>query len=376
MATNYWDKRAAANERLANQHAETIALRQKKLYNKTYKEIAAALNELLLSLAPNATLTRSQLWQFKKYIDLDAKITSLLESQSSQQVSMTEEILRQIFEETIGQTLEDFNVPSSVGYTIVNETQAKQVINTAWNGQHFSQRIYGANSKIAARIKKNITDLVVMGKNPDEIKRKLMDDLGVSFSNADRLVRTEANHVFNEAAKAGYKRAGVEYIKVLIENDRKCCHKCQENKGTYPIAEAPRLPTHPNCRCAYAPVVELDVKQQRAVYKTEQLQDKPPLVFYKRSPNHQQHAEDMTGLKGEAAWGAYQKKANEFLRLPVDGKNVDAFVSDGGTYFKYKFDTNEFGMISDKGTISTYFNPKDYSDYWIDQIHKYKEVIK
>lgn len=59
MATNYWDKRAAANERLANQHAETIALRQKKLYNKTYKEIAAALNELLLSLAPNATLTRS-----------------------------------------------------------------------------------------------------------------------------------------------------------------------------------------------------------------------------------------------------------------------------------------------------------------------------
>ena len=35
---------------------------------------------------------------------------------------MTEEILRQIFEETIGQTLEDFNVPSSVGYTIVNET--------------------------------------------------------------------------------------------------------------------------------------------------------------------------------------------------------------------------------------------------------------
>ena len=74
----------------------------------------------------------------------------------------------------------------------------------------------------------------------------------------------------------------------------------------------------------------------------------------------------MTGLKGEAAWGAYQKKANEFLRLPVDGKNVDAFVSDGGTYFKYKFDTNEFGMISDKGTISNYFNPKDYSDYWID----------
>ncbi len=74
----------------------------------------------------------------------------------------------------------------------------------------------------------------------------------------------------------------------------------------------------------------------------------------------------MTGLTGDAAWVLYQQKANEFLRLSVDGKDVDAFVSDGGTYFKYKFSTNEFGMISDKGTISTYFNPKDKSDYWLD----------
>lgn len=265
---------------------------------------------------------------------------------------------------------------TDVTYTIANEDQIKQVINTSWNGAHFSSRIYDANSKIATRIKKDITDLVVMGKNPTEIKKKLMDDLGVSYSNADRLVRTEANHVFNEAAKEGYKRAGVEYIKVIIENDGRCCAKCQENKGTYPITNAPRLPTHPNCRCAYAPVVELDTKQQRAKYQTEQLQHEPPLTFYNHSVRHQKHAEDMTGLTGDAAWILYQQKANEFLRLPIDGKDVDAFVSDGGTYFKYQYSTNEFGMISDKGTISTYFNPVQHADYWIDQIHKYKEVSK
>lgn len=98
------------------------------------------------------------------------------------------------FFNTIGSTLEELNVADNIAYTILNDTQINQVLNTAWSGKHYSERIYGTNSRIAERIKNDITDMVVMGKNTETIKKQLMSDLNVSYSYADRLVRTEASH--------------------------------------------------------------------------------------------------------------------------------------------------------------------------------------
>ena len=86
-----------------------------------------------------------------------------------------------------------------------------------------------------------------------------MNDLNVCYSYADRLVRTEASHVYNEAAKAAYKEAKVEKIRVLVEND--ACPICKKYKQTYLLGQEPRLPAHPNCRCCYAPVIDLGGKK-------------------------------------------------------------------------------------------------------------------
>ena len=260
---NYWEKRALENEEKAQRYANIAAQRQARLYHNAYQEITQLIDQLAKELLEDGNygkLSRSQLWQYKKFIDLQALISTRFEGMSAQQITIATEALRTAFEQTMKATLDEFAPAENIAYSILNKEQVNQVLNTAWSGKHYSQRIYGTNSKIAERIKKELTDMIVLGKNTQDIKARIMKDFNVSYSYADRLIRTEANHIYNEAAKKSYERAGVREVEVIVETG--CCDKCADIKGTYLLGNAPRLPVHPNCRCCYAPVVNLGEKKE------------------------------------------------------------------------------------------------------------------
>ena len=70
---NYWEQRILKNEEKTQRNAANAVKRQKKLYRAAFKEITKGLEELALELQERGeygSLSRSQLWQFKKYIDL------------------------------------------------------------------------------------------------------------------------------------------------------------------------------------------------------------------------------------------------------------------------------------------------------------------
>lgn len=262
----YWEKRVAANEAKTQRYAAIAVKRQKKLYKDAYKEISGKIEALALEIMEKGKygrLTRSELWQFKKYTDLQAYVGSVFEGLTGNQLSLANTLLRQVFEDTMGFTIEALDANSgNIAYSILNENQVNQVLNTSWSGKHYSQRIYDTNSRIGERVKKDITDMIIQGKNTETIKKQLMKDLNVSYSYADRLIRTEASHIFNEAAKMGYKQGNVEEVEVLIEESGNLCDECAELAGkTYRLGTEPRLPLHPNCRCCYAPIVNLSKTQ-------------------------------------------------------------------------------------------------------------------
>ena len=59
-------------------------------------------------------------------------------------------------------------------------------------------------------------------------------------------------------------------------------------------------------------------------------------------------------------------------KTPEDSWIASAdFLTDQGTYFRYDFATNEFGIINQYGGISTYFCPDEGSSYWYDQVARY-----
>lgn len=76
-------------------------------------------------------------------------------------------------------------------------------------------------------------------------------------------------------------------------------------------------------------------------------------------------------------WGSKYRSQNQYLNgarklLNSSGKNIHKFTSRNGWYFKYNSKTNEFICVSDKGTISSYFRPREGIRYWRSQVKKYK----
>ena len=67
----------------------------------------------------------------------------------------------------------------------------------------------------------------------------------------------------------------------------------------------------------------------------------------------------------------YLQGARKFFEKPLT-PTTEAFTSDYGWYFRYDRATNEFGIINNRGGISTYYKPDEGYVYWIKEcVEKY-----
>lgn len=267
---DYWKKRTLANEGKAQRIATEYAKRQRKALLQAKNKIDNYLDYVLVQLEYGVSpISRTQLWQASKYIELKQQIEKELNLIATQQIEDIEQATRQIFEETLETDLDDL-LGKSQHYSLRTDTLMAQNLNSAWSGMDYSQRVWTNTNELAARLEKDISDLIILGKSPNEIKEAIMFDFNTAYDVADRLVRTEASYAFNSANMASYKAAGLQYIKLLPERDEKLCSRCRElaneNGGIYEINEAPTLPVHPRCRCCYSPVVNLKEKYRKFRY--------------------------------------------------------------------------------------------------------------
>lgn len=109
---------------------------------------------------------------------------------------------------------------------------------------------------LANRIKRLVDEALILGRQPQILVNQLQKEFGVSYSYANRLIRTELSHTFNQASMVAYKAAGLMRVEVLVGKDERLCEVCAAAEGTYYIGSEPMLPAHPHCRCCYSPIVE------------------------------------------------------------------------------------------------------------------------
>lgn len=252
----YWKKRIRKEEKKAWDIANRSANWQEHFYKESYKrierEIDALYAEIQSGRKPLDQLTRSELWRYKHYTQLQNLIVEESQSIGAKQLRLLDNTLESVFKATIGIDLDD-----NSGITVMDNMALKQIKETVWSGDSYSQRIWKNTNNLAARTKEKLTDLISIGKLPEEVKKELQAEFNVSARVADRLIRTEASHVFNTASMERYEEAGVEQVEILVEEDDSICEDCQALDGqVFDIDKAPVLPLHPNCRCCYMPVVQ------------------------------------------------------------------------------------------------------------------------
>ena len=260
---DYWQIRTLANEEKASRLAASYAKRQRQALEKAYKQIENYLNALYVQINYGGAdkITRTQLWQYSKYLELEQQIRKELNNVAIQQIEDIKEVVQRVFEETLETNLEEL-IKISKYYSLNSSSLMKQNVNSAWSGLDYSKRVWINTNELAERLRDHINDMIVLGKSPNQIKEALMRDFNTAYDVADRLVRTEVSYAFNSANMASYKAAGLQHIKLLPGRDEKLCSRCRElanaNGGIYEINKAPTLPVHPRCRCCYSPVVSLN----------------------------------------------------------------------------------------------------------------------
>lgn len=121
----------------------------------------------------------------------------------------------------------------------------------------------GITQVMSTQISRSLAQSMVEGRSAMDTARRLADRVDkVGITRARTIARTEMTRAYGEATLNSYKEMGVHGVEVEAEfstaGDDSVCPECEELEGKiYSLEEASGLiPVHPNCRCAYIPVVK------------------------------------------------------------------------------------------------------------------------
>ena len=135
--------------------------------------------------------------------------------------------------------------------------QIKAVLNAPYDGRDFSARIWKDTDRLAAELKDMMSAAIINGENSHAVAQKLAQKMGVQYSHAERLIRTEMNRILNESALESMKQADAKsYVFIAIEDGRTCKGCKKKNGKTFKISQKVIgqnfPPLHPHCRCTIA----------------------------------------------------------------------------------------------------------------------------
>ena len=142
----------------------------------------------------------------------------------------------------------------------VQPANLENVLAQRWAGGNYSSRIWKNTEKLSKVLKSATTQGLHRGLSVQKLSKSLSKEMGVSYKNAERLVRTELNFIQNYAAKDSLQAAGLEEYEYIAAAGPRTCSICSNLNGTIhllsefsPGTNAP--PMHPRCRCTISAVV-------------------------------------------------------------------------------------------------------------------------
>ena len=265
---NYWaERQAKIQEKLTEKNVKQTEAQLKKYYKRSMESVIGQFeltyNKLLSDMAEGREPTPADLYKLDKYWQAQAQIRRELEALGDKQISL----MSKQFELNFFDVYYSFAIPGQDAFNTISIEAAHQMINQIWcaDGKQWSQRIWDNIALLQETLNEGLIECVVAGKKTSDLKKRLQERFGVSYSRADMLVRTEMAHIQTQAAKQRYEDYGLTEYEILGNDDDSCgnhsvdCHAMDGKKFLYsemvPGKNAP--PFHPNCKCSIVPVVNI-----------------------------------------------------------------------------------------------------------------------
>lgn len=189
-----------------------------------------------------------------------------------------------------------FDMQQGIGFAYSFNTpddrKVRLAVTQKWQGSNFSDRIWNDKAKLIDTLQQTIPQGIALGQNPRKVAQTLVKSMNTRFYNAERLARTEMNHICNESARQAYNEVPeiLQEYKVVATLDNRTSDICQtQDNKVYKMSEweegitAP--PFHPSCRTTTVPYFpEMDNEKYTRIatdYSTGQAYYVPANMSYK-----------------------------------------------------------------------------------------------
>lgn len=181
--------------------------------------------------------------------------------------------MRSVYEDAYYRTAYTMQEGYHTGFEVaaLAESEIDAVMRKPWaaDGSNFSDRIWKDKAKLLSSMETELTQGLIRGDPQDRIVKKLAERMGVSRSNAARLVATESAFFAAKGELDNMKELGVEKYQFLATLDRKTSDVCRSmDMKIFPLTDfqpgvtAP--PLHCYCRSCTVPYMGENAEGLRA----------------------------------------------------------------------------------------------------------------
>lgn len=302
-AREYWQRRAQENELKVYRYAQRRAQLVTRWFGRTRRDMQKKITDfyrqyaegegISLQAAKKAitdrrvlAVTREEAERLARLYPQDQEISSLLRKGNFSRAISREEFLKmqlqllatevhgqyaegahqsltQVFEECYYKTLFDYQqfVGFGSSFNRISTHRIEAAVNMAWQGKHYSERIWRDHRKTLARyLDRIVTTGVAQGKPLAQMEAQLRQAMDASAYNARRLIRTECTAVAGRGSLAAYQENGTEQFEFVATLDNRTSELCRSMDGKLFYTKDVKIgvnmpPLHPFCRSTTVPYI-------------------------------------------------------------------------------------------------------------------------
>lgn len=139
----------------------------------------------------------------------------------------------------------------------------KNILDSHWHGSNYSKRIWKDTEALSKRLEELFTVESMTGMSEFEMAKAIATEFDRSIGVVQRLIRTEANYMANQAKLKAWRDRGVKEYRLIAVLDLRTSEICQKKDGKiYLVSEAvvngeagTYPPFHPWCRTVAVAII-------------------------------------------------------------------------------------------------------------------------
>lgn len=186
-----------------------------------------------------------------KEVEIDRKLLRLYDDQQKN----IYDYLRSEYDDGYYRQVFNSQQMQGYGYDFIhpNEAAIDRAILNRYQRQNYSKTLYSHCDHFSKDLRENLVTGMIRGESLDTMAGRIKKRMGVAYSAAKTLVRTETAYVYEQATKEAYEQCDIEWYEYLATLDNKTSEVCRNLDGKHfrvkdamPGRNYP--PMHPNCR--------------------------------------------------------------------------------------------------------------------------------